>query len=67
MSKRDESLSCGLWHLGHSLGDARLRFRFLTTSLKFRTISIGVLKAPLVCGMSLMAGLLYFYVVFWVA
>jgi hypothetical protein len=66
MSKREESRRCGLPHLGHSLGDARLRFRFFTTSLKFRTLSIGVLKAPLVCGMSSVVGLLHFYVVFWV-
>jgi len=42
MSKRLESFSFGLPHLGHSLGVGRLYFRFPTTSRMFRSMPIGV-------------------------
>lgn len=38
MSKRVESRSFGLPHLGQSLGEARPCFRFPTTSRRFRSI-----------------------------
>jgi hypothetical protein len=41
MSKRVDNPSFGLPHRGHSLGEARLCFRFLTTSRKLRSIPIG--------------------------
>jgi len=41
MSKRLESLSLGLPHLGHSLGVGRLCFRFFTTSRMFCSMPMG--------------------------
>ncbi len=42
MSKRLDSLSFGLPHLGQSLGVGLSCFRFPTTSRMFRSIPIGV-------------------------
>ena len=46
MSKRVDSLSFGLWHRGHSLGEVGLCFRFLTTSRKFLSVPMGLVCAP---------------------
>ena len=43
MSKRVDSPIFGLPHRGHSFGEARLCFRFPTTSRKLCSIPIGVL------------------------
>jgi len=68
MSKRVESRSSGLPHRGHSLGVVCLCFRFLTTSRRWRSASIGFSVAPYVWFLfCCLSGLLYFYVVLWVA
>ncbi len=48
MSKRVDSPIFGLPHRGHSLGDARLCFRFFTTSRKLRSTPMDDC-APVAC------------------